>query len=115
MGHTSDGFKPTCELRKGSVISPILFNIYLYDLSKYLNNSTIRCKNNNVLINHIWDADDLLIISPSLKGLKNLIGKCVKFGKTHDVIFNCTSTKSKCILFKSGYTVETPFIEFSPG
>ena len=113
MGHTSNGFNTTCGLRWGSVISPILFNIYLDDLSKDLNNSTIGCKINNVLVNYIYYADDLVIISPLVKGLKNLIGKCVKFGKIHDVIFNCT--KSKCILFKSSYKVEKPFIEFSPG
>ena len=52
-------------VRQGGVLSPVLFNIDMDDLSVVLNNLNIGCCFNEIKINHLMYADDLVIISPS--------------------------------------------------
>ena len=92
----SKSFNPTCGLRQGSVISPFI-NIYMEELSILLNKASIGCHINNIFINHLIYADDLVIFLPSTNGLKNLLNVWSGFGIRFDVIFNVI--KSKCIIF----------------
>ena len=103
-----DSFNPTCGLRQGSVISPIFFSVYMEKCSDMLNKSNCGCYFNTVLINHIIYADDMVIFSPSLKGLQNLIDICVEFGKIFDLKFNLN--KSKCMVFSSNYKIKEQFV-----
>ena len=50
-------------------------------------------------MNHLLYADDLVLISPSSAGLKNLLAVCEKFGEDNDMLFN--ASKSAIMLFKS--------------
>ena len=93
----SKGFNPTCGLRQGSVISPILFNVYINELSVSLNRIKSGCIFNNVLINNIIYADDIALLAPSWKGLQKLIYNCELFGYSFNVDFN--TNKSKCMIF----------------
>ena len=108
LGQQSEDFNPTCGLRQGSVISPILFNIYLDDLSQKLNKSKIGCNILSTILNHVCYADDLVVLSPSFKGLRYLLKLCEEFSKSHDIIFN--GIKSKCILFEANYQIDKPII-----
>ena len=53
-------------------LSPLFFNVYMDCLSKYLCNTQTGCNVGGVMINHLMYADDLVIISPSAKGLQRL-------------------------------------------
>ena len=110
---TSSGFYPTCGLRQGSKLSPLLFNIYLDKLSNRLNYSKTGCCMGITLINHLCYADATALISPSVKGLQNLIDICQSFGKDYNVIFN--GKKTKCMYFKpNNYRFDEPdFILYS--
>ena len=49
--------------------SPILFNVYMDDLSVSLNSSNIGGRMGNIFLNHLCYADDLCLISLSSAGM----------------------------------------------
>ena len=55
-------------------------------LSSSLSNTPTGCAIGGVMVNHIMYADDLVIISPSVKGLQRLLGICAGYGQTHDIL-----------------------------
>ena len=68
-------------------MSPILFNVYMNNLSTELNKSGIRCVINNSPVNHLMYADDMCILAPSATGLQNLLNICVDYAKTNTIVF----------------------------
>ena len=65
----SDSFKVTNGVRKGGILSPQLFNIYIDALSDILNKSSVGGSIGGKRINHMLYADDLCIVSLSSAGL----------------------------------------------
>ena len=60
-------------VRQGGVLSPLLFNVNVNELSDCLNKSGIGGSMNGTVINHMSYADDICIISLSSAGLQQLI------------------------------------------
>ncbi len=85
-------------LKQGGILSPKLFNIYVDDLSTVLNSSNIGCCFNDVIINHLYYADDLCLIAPSVHGINKLLSVCGKYAIDHDIVFN--ENKSVCLYYK---------------
>ena len=77
-------------------MSPLLFNLYMDDLSTRLNRSNIGYNPNNVLVNHLMYADDTCIIAPSPYALQKLLHICVEFSNDKFVKFN--DNKSNYVL-----------------
>lgn len=63
-------------VRQGGVLSPILFNLYTDDLIHELESQRKGCTVNNVFIGCILYADDVLLLSPSVKGLQAMTDLC---------------------------------------
>ena len=105
----SDNFLITNGVRQGGILSPLFFNIYMDCLSKSLCNTQTGCKVGGVMINHLMYADDLVIISPSVKGLR-LLGICDVYGQNHGILFN--HDKTVCMYMPSGncYYLNTPVV-----
>ena len=61
-------------------------------MSANLNKISAGCCINNVLINHLMYADDVVLMAPSAKGLQKLIDECFAYGKVHNIKFNCLKT-----------------------
>jgi len=93
---TSTTFTATNGVKQGGILSPLLFNIYIDDLS--LSKFKIGCRLDGRLINHIACADYLCILSMSPCGMQYLLNICEQYGSDHDTIYNC----KKCLtmLFK---------------
>ena len=69
-----------------------MFNIYVDELSVILNELFVGCYFNNMLINHLLYADDIILMCPSHSGLQTLVNECAKFGAQNDIIFNVNKT-----------------------
>ena len=85
-------------LRQGGILSPHLFNLYTDELNIQLNSLDIGCSVNGHLINNLCYADDMVLISPSAKGLQRLINVCCQYANAHDIIYN--ETKTQCMLIR---------------
>ena len=73
----SVSFCVTNGVRQSGIISPILFNLYMDDLSLLLNCSGIGGYIGTTLINHLCYVDDLLCpISLSSSGMQQLLNIC---------------------------------------
>ena len=72
----SGTFKVTNGIRQGGLLSPFLFNVYVDKLSVNLNGSSVGCVIYDRIINHLSYADDMVLIAPSIRALKNLVHIC---------------------------------------
>ena len=91
-------------MRQGGVLSPLFFNQYMNDLTKSLNEIPAGCCSGNNVINHLMYADDIVLLSPSAKGLQKFAESTYKYSTENDIIFN--GTKSQVMFFdtrKTGY------------
>ena len=99
-GMTSDTF-PVCNgIKQGGILSPKLFNIYVDVLSQQLNKVMVGCCMNGKVINHLYYADDLVLLSPSAHGMQKLLNECEKYASEYGMKFN--ENKSVVLNFK-GY------------
>ena len=60
-------------VRQEGILSPYLFNIYMDDLSYKLRKKYAGCKIANLIINHLFYADDLVLLCPSYRGMQELL------------------------------------------
>ena len=88
----SDEFKVNTGVRQGGILSPILFNVYMDDLIDNLKQNGFGCHIGNVFAGCIMYADDLLILSPSVGALQNMLDTCSTYGLNHNIMFNAAKT-----------------------
>lgn len=95
-------------VRQGGILSPVLFCLYMSDLSQELNACRTGCMIGSTLVNHLMYADDLVVLSPSSEGLQELLNVCSKYGVEFDVKYNpCKSVIMICRT-KEDKSVEFP-------
>ena len=84
---------------QGCVLSPLLFIVYVHDLSEYLNKFGVGRSMNGTFVTHMLYADGICIILLSSSGLQRLLNICDDYCKIHYLIFN--AKKSMCIYFST--------------
>ena len=102
-GVTSNTFSIVNGTRQGSVLSPMLFSIYLDDLLKDLRKMNLGCHIGGIWLGATGYADDLILLSPSRESMAKMILKCQEYGLKHNLVFstdpNPVKSKTKCIYF----------------
>ena len=94
---TSSCFTISNGVRQGGLLSPVLFSIYMDDLSVLLSQSGIGCHIDDLCINHVFYADDICLMAPCAIALHELINLCYEYSIGIDMNFN--TLKSYCIAF----------------
>ena len=107
----SDPFHVNNGVRQGGILSPYLFNVYMDDLSQSLNCCKTGCWSGEIMINHLMYADDLVLLSPSATGLRELLLACEKYSKEHAIIYNYK--KSSVLICKNRATLHVPSPSFA--
>lgn len=89
-------FTVTNGVRQGGILSPILFNVYMDELSYILNLQSFGCKINNVCFNHMFYADDSVLLAPSPHALQKLVTLCEVFAISNDIMYNTKKSFVMC-------------------
>ena len=93
---TSPDFLVGNGVKQGGIISPILLNIYMDELSMHLNSSGIGGYIRTAFINHLCYADDLCPIDLSSSGMQQLLHICNEYAAEHQLIYNGSKSFSLC-------------------
>ena len=86
-------------VRQGGILSAHLFNLYIDDFIDKVSELGHGCKLNGYKVNIIAYADDVVLISNSLRGLNTLYTKTSEELLTHKLFIN--HNKTKAMIFSS--------------
>lgn len=84
-------------VRQGGVLSPLLFTVYVDDLLVKLKRNGIGCHIGHQFLGALGYADDIILLYPSVAGLKKMIKICEDYAEEHKILFN--GSKSKYLIF----------------
>ena len=90
----SDWFAITAGVRQGGVLSPTFYSIYVDDLLIKLRASGKGCHFHAKFAAALFYADDMAIISPSIKGLEILLSICGDYCLEWDIGLNPKKSKN---------------------
>ena len=74
-------------------MSPLLFNLYVNDLSVQLQKLPVGWCCGDMVVNHLMYADDIVLLAPSGKGMQTIIDTTYAYGNAYDIIFNLTKSQ----------------------
>ncbi|CAG9133706.1 unnamed protein product [Plutella xylostella] len=96
----SNDYRLECGVRQGGLTSPDLFNLYINDLIEELRGTGIGCHVGGVCVNNLSYADDMVLLSPSIKALRRLLAICARYAEDHGLKYN--EKKTEMMVFKAG-------------
>jgi hypothetical protein len=69
-----------------------MFNVFVDDLSALLSKSYVGCYINDVCINHLFYADDAVLLAPLPYALQILLNICQDFASLNEMVYNVKKT-----------------------
>ena len=98
-GHYSQKFSLTQGVRQGSILSPYLYNIYTEILIDVINKSNLGALlTPDINTSIIVFADDIILVSPTLNHLQQMVDTVVKHGQSKGIKFNSDKRKTQFII-----------------
>ena len=88
IDYYSDWFPITAGVRQGGVLSPDLDCLYVDDLINILKKLGTGCYIRSVFAAALFYADDMAVLSPSIKGLQGLLDVCASYCLEWDIKLN---------------------------
>ena len=102
-GKRSSSFLLTNGTRQGSVLSPVLFSVYLDDLLAELRALQLGCHIGGWWYSALGYADDLILLDPNREVLQKMLVVCERYGAEHNLVFSTDPvpklSKTKCMYF----------------
>lgn len=95
----SDTYRLDCGVRQGGLSSPKLFNLYVNELIVGLSSTRVGCWVDNVCMNNFSYADDMVLLTPTVSAMRQLLAICETYSHKHGLIYNCK--KSEYMVFKA--------------
>ena len=97
-------------IRQGGIASPILFCMYL-DVLKALERKGIGCHIGSEYFGCLAYADDIVLLSPSISGLRSMLKTCEEYCEMYKLKFN--ASKSACVCFRREKSISLPSMSLS--
>jgi endonuclease/exonuclease/phosphatase family metal-dependent hydrolase len=95
-GVKSTSFPIRNGVKQGAVLSAILYCTYIDDLFKMLRKKKSGCWINGEFYGILGYADDILLLSPTLDGLQDMVNTCSTYANTHNLSFSTNTNTAKC-------------------
>ena len=93
----SEWFSVTAGVRQGGVLSPDFYCLYVDDLILKIKHTKKECYFACIFAAALFYADDMALLSPSLKGMTTLLNLCEEYCQEWDICLN--SKKSRLMYF----------------
>ena len=93
----SQWFHVTAGVRQGGILSPSFYCLYVDDLIAILERLNVGCYILEIFMAALLYADDMALLSPSIKGLERLLATCKEYCDEWDICLN--ASKSKLMYF----------------
>ena len=93
----SQWFHVVAGVRQGGILSPCFYCLYVDDLVTVLERLNVGCYILEVFMAALLYADDMALLSPSIKGLQLLLDACEEYCVEWDICLN--ASKSKLLYF----------------
>ena len=104
----SDFFALSIGVRQGCILSPLLFNLFLSDLAKKFDARGDRLVLEELSVNALFWADDLILLAETKEELDKLLKILEKYCQENHLMIN--TKKTKCMIFnKTGRLIPIPF------
>ena len=81
-------------VRQGGILSLIFYCLYVDDLVEILSNLCVSCHLKEVFLLVLLYADDMALVSPSLKGLQILLTATEQNCAKWDILLNAKKSKN---------------------
>ena len=108
-GVVGDNITSKSGVLQGGIVSPNLFNHYLYDIGNYLEKKDGILVGSNP-VNYLLYADDLILMSTTASGLQNHINNLYKFCAAWHLIVSLP--KTKVLIFNDSHKAEKYIFNF---
>ena len=93
-GDYSEWFRLLAGVRQGGILSPDFYSIYVDELVYKLSKLRVGCHIRDIFISALLYADDMALISPSLKGLQKMLTVCERYCNDWDICLNPKKSKN---------------------